>query len=399
MKWTWQSTPPAVRMRPSPARISVDGPIRSAGWTPSAMSGLPALPSATIRPSRTPTSHFTTPQWSSTTAFVITRSGAPSARVVVPCSIDSRIVLPPPNTASSPPTQSSRSTSIQRSVSASRTWSPTVGPYELRVAVAADPHSVPSRRSPGTRRAPASATSSTSIDDAGLEPHRRARPARRAGTRAPRRGRSRAPGSSARSGRATRPGSAGRRCSRRAAPRARGPRSARARPRPRGSRPGSLDRLVEGHELAPVGEGRLDLHLVDELGHALHHVVAGRAPRGPACISCSTVRSPSRAASSTQHESSATASGSFSLTPARAPLARDHPGDREQQLLLLRTGDRRIARVRSYHRCARAANADCCSASAARLRFRFRSSHEKERDGAESRAKLPPGLQPGPTPA
>ena len=71
---------------------------------------------------------LTTPQWSSTTAFVITRSGAPSARVVVPWSIDSRIVLPPPKTASSPPTQSSRSTSIQRSVSASRTWSPVVGP-------------------------------------------------------------------------------------------------------------------------------------------------------------------------------------------------------------------------------------------------------------------------------
>jgi hypothetical protein len=46
----------------------------------------------------------------------------------VPCSIDSRIVLPPPKTASSPPTQWSRSTSIQRSVSASRTWSPSVGP-------------------------------------------------------------------------------------------------------------------------------------------------------------------------------------------------------------------------------------------------------------------------------
>jgi hypothetical protein len=102
--------------------------MRSAGWTPSAMSGLPALPSATMRPSRTPTSHLTTPQWSRTTAFVMTRSGAPSARVVVPCSIDSRIVLPPPKTASSPPAQSSRSTSIQRSVSASLTWSPTVGP-------------------------------------------------------------------------------------------------------------------------------------------------------------------------------------------------------------------------------------------------------------------------------
>jgi hypothetical protein len=37
-----------------------------AGWTPSIVSGLPALPIATIRPSRMPTSALTTPQWSST---------------------------------------------------------------------------------------------------------------------------------------------------------------------------------------------------------------------------------------------------------------------------------------------------------------------------------------------
>ena len=43
---------------------------------------------------------------------------------------------------------------------------------------------------------------------------------------------------------------------------------------------GSRDRLVHGDELGAVGEGRLDLHLVDHLGHALHDVVAGehRAP-------------------------------------------------------------------------------------------------------------------------
>ena len=67
MRWTWQSTPPAVRIMPLPATISVDGPITSSGCTPSIVSGLPALPSATIRPSRTPTSALTTPQWSSTT--------------------------------------------------------------------------------------------------------------------------------------------------------------------------------------------------------------------------------------------------------------------------------------------------------------------------------------------
>ena len=120
MKWTWPSIPPAVRIRPSPATMSVVGPISSAGSMPSAMSGLPALPSATMRPSLMPTSQRTMPQWSSTTTFVMTMSGAPCADVRVPCSIDSRIVLPPPKTASSPPMQRSSSTSSQRSVSASR---------------------------------------------------------------------------------------------------------------------------------------------------------------------------------------------------------------------------------------------------------------------------------------
>ena len=46
MRWTWQSTAPAVRIRPLPARISVAGPMTSAGSTPSMMSGLPALPIA-----------------------------------------------------------------------------------------------------------------------------------------------------------------------------------------------------------------------------------------------------------------------------------------------------------------------------------------------------------------
>ena len=132
IRCTWQSTPPAVRIMPFPATISVDGPITSSGCTPSIVSGLPALPSATIRPSRTPTSAFTTPQWSSTTAPVITRSGVPSPRVVRACPIDSRMTLPPPKTTSSPPCgprQRSSVTSMSRSVSASRMRSPTVGPY------------------------------------------------------------------------------------------------------------------------------------------------------------------------------------------------------------------------------------------------------------------------------
>ena len=119
--WTCESNPPAVKILPSPLMISVDGPICSCGWTPSLTSELPARPSATIVPSLMPTSAFTIPHQSSTIAFVMTVSGAPSALVTEPCSIDSRIDLPPPKTASSPPMVRSFSTSIHRSVSASRT--------------------------------------------------------------------------------------------------------------------------------------------------------------------------------------------------------------------------------------------------------------------------------------
>ncbi len=128
MKCTWQSIAPAVRIRPLPAMISVLGPMTRSGWTPSMVSGLPALPSATIRPSRMPMSAFTMPQWSSTTAPVMTVSGVPSARVAADWPIDSRITLPPPNTASSPPAHRSCSISMSRLVSASRIRSPAVGP-------------------------------------------------------------------------------------------------------------------------------------------------------------------------------------------------------------------------------------------------------------------------------
>ena len=62
IRWTWQSMAPAVRIFPFPAIISVDGPITRPGVTPSIVSGLPALPMAAMRPSRTPTSAFTTPE-------------------------------------------------------------------------------------------------------------------------------------------------------------------------------------------------------------------------------------------------------------------------------------------------------------------------------------------------
>ncbi len=126
--WTWVSIVPAVRISPLPAATSVQGPMTRAGSTPPIVSGLPALPMPTMRPSRTPTSALTMPQWSRMTAPVITRSGVPSARVAELWPIDSRIDLPPPKTASSPPTQWSFSTSMNRQVSASRMRSPVVGP-------------------------------------------------------------------------------------------------------------------------------------------------------------------------------------------------------------------------------------------------------------------------------
>ncbi len=131
IRCTWLSIAPAVRIFPLPAITSVPGPITRSGSMPSMVSGLPALPIAAIRPSRMPTSAFTIPQWSSTTAPVITVSGVPSARVARDCPIDSRMTFPPPKTTSSPgcgPALRSSSTSISRLVSASRIRSPAVGP-------------------------------------------------------------------------------------------------------------------------------------------------------------------------------------------------------------------------------------------------------------------------------
>ena len=62
MKWMWVSMPPAVQIMPSPAMTSVPGPMTSRGSTPGWVSGLPALPTATIRPSRMPMSPLTIPQ-------------------------------------------------------------------------------------------------------------------------------------------------------------------------------------------------------------------------------------------------------------------------------------------------------------------------------------------------
>ncbi len=99
MKWMCESMPPAVTIIPSPAMISVPGPMTMStpGWT----SGLPALPSAAMRPALIAMSALTMPQWSMTSALVITVSATSAeARWLWP--MPSRIVLPPPNFTSSP---------------------------------------------------------------------------------------------------------------------------------------------------------------------------------------------------------------------------------------------------------------------------------------------------------
>ena len=69
--------PPAVTIMPSPAMISVPGPMTMV--TPGWMSGLPALPIAADLPSLMPMSALTMPQWSTISALVMTVSTAPCA--------------------------------------------------------------------------------------------------------------------------------------------------------------------------------------------------------------------------------------------------------------------------------------------------------------------------------
>ena len=99
MKWMWGSMPPAVRILPSPAMISVPGPMTmvTSGW----VSGLPALPMAAMRPFWMPTSALTMPHQSRMRALVMTVSITSwSQRWLWP--MPSRMTLPPPNFTSSP---------------------------------------------------------------------------------------------------------------------------------------------------------------------------------------------------------------------------------------------------------------------------------------------------------
>ncbi len=72
MKWMCVSMPPAVTIIPSPAMISVPGPMTMS--TPGCTSGLPALPIAAMRPALIAMSALTMPQWSMTSALVMTVS-------------------------------------------------------------------------------------------------------------------------------------------------------------------------------------------------------------------------------------------------------------------------------------------------------------------------------------
>ena len=212
MKWTWVSIAPAVAIRSSPAMTSVPGPIDQVRVDAvHARRGLPALPMPTIRPSLMPMSPLTMPSTGRCTiTLVMTRSSAPSAcggRGAWP--MPSRIDLPPPKTRLVAVDRArSRSISMIRSVSASRTRSPVVGPYRsaycwreidasscASCVVAVGPRSRASASPPSARSAPSASreaavdqaveadsaspppnsTRSTSRVVAGLEAHRRAR--------------------------------------------------------------------------------------------------------------------------------------------------------------------------------------------------------------------------------
>ena len=83
---------------------------------------------------------------------------------------------------------------------------------------------------------------------------------------------------------------------------------------------------MDGDKLGAVGKGRLDLHVMDHLGHPLHALRSGDDTR-PASIRSATER-PSRAPSSTKSVISAIASGWFSFTP-RASRPRGHHGPQD----------------------------------------------------------------------
>ena len=127
-RWTWQSTMPGVAISPSPMIQPVLAPETTV--MSSAMSGLPARPMLTIRPSLIPMFPLKMPSTGSRIRAPPTIRSSSLSRPARPdIWRPSRIVLPKPQRVSSPGEASSRSTSTSRLVSPSLTRSPTVGPY------------------------------------------------------------------------------------------------------------------------------------------------------------------------------------------------------------------------------------------------------------------------------
>ena len=62
MKWMWVSMPPAVQILPSPAMISVPGPITSRGSTPALGERVAGLADGHDPPVSMPMSPLTIPQ-------------------------------------------------------------------------------------------------------------------------------------------------------------------------------------------------------------------------------------------------------------------------------------------------------------------------------------------------
>jgi hypothetical protein len=97
------------------------------------------------------------------------------------------------------------------------------------------------------------------------------------------------------------------------------------------------DRLVRGDELGAVGEGRLDLDLVDHLGHSLHHLLAAD-DRGASRHQLGDAPAVAR---TLEHVVGDQRDRLRVVQPDAAlePPARDHCGDRHQQLVLLPRGE------------------------------------------------------------
>ena len=315
---------PAVRIRPSPEMTSVDGPITQrrvhavgdVGVAGPAEGDDPAVAEPDVGPDDAP-------------VVEDDRVGddgvgrALGAACVVPWAIDSRIDLPPPKTASSPPKVRSCSTSIHRSVSPRRTWSPDGRSVQRGVrragvelshrprtwmpghacAARAARRSATSREAPGSKRRDVPDGMSSRNPCAASRSKSRAALASRqvqvradlhrpvAGVDDDERARARRRSRSALSSRvpAAQP-------------------DARPGPRCGAMVASSGDRVVEGDELAAVRERRLDLHLGEHLGDPRASPGRAVSTSRPASISSATP-APSRARSITQVLSSATVSG------------------------------------------------------------------------------------------